>query len=203
MQRVGIGSLTARVLCADHNSSLSPLDAEALKLWDALEVIRTTPDVAPSVTKVSGPLLERWFLKHTIGTHLASRDRPIPTRWTDLLLGADWPPGWGLHGDNSEGLSFHHAEFNFDPIAVPEPRTHLFGVRFRFGGPIFTLNLSLPALADSDVHHPRSLEFFAMGDLANRRTIHLGWPSEGAPLVFVRGSERAAPPDPSEWKDDL
>lgn len=37
---IGINSLTANVLCRDHNSELSDLDNAALRAWEALKRIR-------------------------------------------------------------------------------------------------------------------------------------------------------------------
>ena len=67
---VSKASLTARMLCREHNSRLSPLDAEAARLSDAIKDARAGG--IPATHLVNGALLERWILK-TLVNLLASR----------------------------------------------------------------------------------------------------------------------------------
>ena len=57
---VSKASLTARMLCREHNSRLSPLDAEAARLSDAIKDARAGG--IPATHLVNGALLERWIL---------------------------------------------------------------------------------------------------------------------------------------------
>lgn len=79
-KRVGVASLTAKVLCRRHNSALSPLDDAAKKafaaLADATELSNQRNLQRPRKWKVKrfellGRPLERWFLKTTINLVVA------------------------------------------------------------------------------------------------------------------------------------
>jgi len=58
---VGKGNLTAKILCGNHNSALSPLDGEVVALHAAIRKARTQK--ADQVHRVNGVLLERWSLR--------------------------------------------------------------------------------------------------------------------------------------------
>lgn len=84
-KEVGVGSITAKVLCARHNSALAPLDTAAgnafqmmrdalalsqkrtkLLAWEIPELVRFTIDA---------PLLERWLLKTLLNLYVGSANR--------------------------------------------------------------------------------------------------------------------------------
>jgi hypothetical protein len=65
---VGLGSLTARNLCRDHNTALSPVDAEAARFKRALGAARA--GVLPVRCRLDARLIERWLLKTTINLTL-------------------------------------------------------------------------------------------------------------------------------------
>jgi hypothetical protein len=69
---IGVASAVAKILCKTHNEALSPLDTEAIKLFDCVrewsrlrEVRATLPPGALRVRerRIDGLLVERWFLK--------------------------------------------------------------------------------------------------------------------------------------------
>jgi hypothetical protein len=70
---VGIQSLTAKILCQEHNSQLSPLDDAASAAFEALrqqtKLANDRGKLAPNTRlkierfKIDAKLLERWFLK--------------------------------------------------------------------------------------------------------------------------------------------
>ena len=71
-KEMDFASLTSKILCDRHNSALSPLDAEAGKLFVALaEIDATLADAAPPAPPrdylISGADLERWLLKVLLG----------------------------------------------------------------------------------------------------------------------------------------
>lgn len=79
-KRVGIGSLTSKILCGVHNSALSPLDSAAGSGMDTLRRVvafAKQPPIRPSKKgvrfEIDGPLLERWFLKAAIGLSQVSK----------------------------------------------------------------------------------------------------------------------------------
>ena len=70
---IGIGSLTANILCRNHNSALSAVDQEGIAAFHAIrgfeEILsgRSPPaDSTALQANIDGPLLERWFIKHAI-----------------------------------------------------------------------------------------------------------------------------------------
>jgi len=76
-------ALTAKVLCEHHNSSLSILDAEALRFFLLLRYETTAEQ-----EHIDGELLERWYLKVLIGQMAASNARWTPsTTWLKVLFG--------------------------------------------------------------------------------------------------------------------
>lgn len=74
-KRIGLASLTAKILCDVHNSSLSPLDAAAGEAFATLRRVvaftkkpkKKSKDRKGVRFQINGPLLERWFLKTAIG----------------------------------------------------------------------------------------------------------------------------------------
>jgi hypothetical protein len=69
---VGVSSLTAKILCAEHNNALSRLDESASETKTALMERLTRPQNPKKSFKVenlhvSGADLERWCLKATLG----------------------------------------------------------------------------------------------------------------------------------------
>jgi hypothetical protein len=69
---VGINSLTANILCDRHNSSLSPLDTEAGRIFRMLQAIDVDLTNRSLSRKnkfylVSGELFELWMLKAACG----------------------------------------------------------------------------------------------------------------------------------------
>ena len=84
-KQVGIGSLTANILCAKHNSELSPVDDGGAAAFHALrEMMRISnvrKNIKGRITNVvhhhcDGPLLERWLLKTLINISYRG-DKPI------------------------------------------------------------------------------------------------------------------------------
>lgn len=91
-------ALTAAVLCARHNSQLSPLDEFASSLDDELVEIHRAAQadqVVSTLDRFYGPNLERWLMKTLCGfaaarpgvvqsRHTAS---PVPDDWVHYLFG--------------------------------------------------------------------------------------------------------------------
>lgn len=68
-KQVGIGSLVAKNLCRDHNTLLSPADAEAHRFKDALGELMSKP-VLPVRRWFDARRIEQWLLKTTINLAL-------------------------------------------------------------------------------------------------------------------------------------
>jgi hypothetical protein len=103
----------ARILCAHHNSALSPLDSEAKKLADGLR--KGLAGSGQTVVHLSGVLLERWVLKTVINqmvSGLGSQEKwkPAP-QWVQIAFGrALMPPGLGLYSLRVENYLPHSNE---------------------------------------------------------------------------------------------
>jgi hypothetical protein len=99
LQGIGIGSLQSKVLCTTHNSMLSPLDTVAGNLVDAIVAADKNPTKLAEETEFDGPSIERWFLKTLISSSEARvlRCKPFTEKHKRLLIGEEWPDGWGLY----------------------------------------------------------------------------------------------------------
>jgi hypothetical protein len=106
-KRVGIGSLVANVLCRDHNSRLSDLDATGNQLVEMIEQSHGK-ERGFALRSVDGENFERFLLKVLCGI-LASRatrsgpgpeviEMDPPAEWVDILFGrSDFPLRAGLY----------------------------------------------------------------------------------------------------------
>jgi hypothetical protein len=79
LKSIGVNSLTANILCGAHNSALSIVDAEGIRVFRAIrrfeEILSLRQplfDAADLEHDADGFLLERWFLKHAINLFVAS-----------------------------------------------------------------------------------------------------------------------------------
>ena len=71
-RKIGVSSLSSKMLCSRHNNQLSDLDAEAIKAFRGIREIsemaygiKPVPTQKTSTLEIDGLLLERWFLKTT------------------------------------------------------------------------------------------------------------------------------------------
>jgi len=133
---IGINSLTANVLCRDHNSALSDLDAAALRVWNALREFSDRQEALawaarlriPSAKtqtlrmRVDGGRLERWAFKTMInlvaaGPGLVPRQTgEPPLRLARFVFGKETlPDGCGL------GLVF--TLVSVSPTGITSPST--------------------------------------------------------------------------------
>jgi hypothetical protein len=89
LERVGIASLTAKVLCREHNTALSPLDdriAGVFRHLASMDRILTAADpAAHAVHCVNGHDFERWLLKAFLGAMKAGA-------WKQTNGGPVWWP---------------------------------------------------------------------------------------------------------------
>ena len=79
---VGMASATSKVLCSNHNSQLSVLDDEAIKLSKALDRFHAEK-AGQFEHKVNGLLFERWLLKVSLG-YLAAGHTKLGRRYPTL-----------------------------------------------------------------------------------------------------------------------
>jgi len=176
-----VASLTARILCIKHNSDLSPLDDECLKLFhffeEADKKLGNKRFTGLGSYEVSGEALERWMLKALVGV-LASgnaakddqrflKSKP-PLAWLQLLYGHEpMPERWGLYlsyelGERVMGTK----QLTFAPliheIKVIGALCHIHGFRF-------LLAMTAPgedrrgSLLESALYRPAHLAFSHKG----------------------------------------
>ncbi len=195
---VGVGSLTAKVLCSRHNSMLSGLDNDAAELFKRLrgimegranimtELAERENDVLS--TMHSGDLVERWILKAGCGmlaggvvptaAELKRGWRP-PRSWLEVVAGLrSLQSPLGLYVlQAEEGAPVPSARVQFSPMTDQE-KGHVLGIRVALSWVRFFLCLTDEAdrveeVLERAVWRPRGLYFQAPGREA---MAYLAWP---------------------------
>jgi hypothetical protein len=118
---VGINSLTAKILCDQHNSTLSGLDEVGIRFFDSLRrpnhpETHKRAIVVPRITLFRGEMIELWMLKILCGLIASGNatdengkriDVPLPEVWLRILFERQpMPLGWGIYMPNVIGRSF-------------------------------------------------------------------------------------------------
>jgi len=158
-KKIGLSSLTAKILCTKHNSDLSELDAEAGKAFSHFREMRRLANVREKMRPrqwniarygVRGYLMERWFLKtlidisfgkeYPIGRHSLNSGYPSD----DLVkISFGLEPFQGLSGLYSivyVGQKIHSKDtIAFSPLIKDEK--YIAGGLFSFRGFMFLLFL--------------------------------------------------------------
>jgi hypothetical protein len=174
--RYSIASLTANILCAYHNTMLSPLDtvaAEVFKVIDQFEVASATAASAgpTALTDVSGEGFERWLLKVSFGlckgkiaksTERGTRTTSL--RHEDLLLGIlfgqeSWPKKWGMYLGQPAQPAAAPANLGFEPRSHPETNELLMLVA-RLRATEFWLCFGKPEPVSPGKYRPGAVEFY-------------------------------------------
>jgi hypothetical protein len=81
VQSLGVSGLTAKILCENHNTSLSPYDSAGKAMFLAMQSLDSAAGkpAAPTVThRVDGDALERWMLKALFGGLYSGNFRVTP-----------------------------------------------------------------------------------------------------------------------------
>ena len=158
---VGLGSLTARILCAKHNNDLSPLDAAASDAFNAIRrfvevhAIRSKIDPRARVKveryQIDARLLERWMLKTLINLTFESEyvlgrpgSRPGHPSNEHAAMCYGLRPfsnDAGMYVLANEGMKFKLRDvIGFAPYCPHDTRV-LEGACFNFAGLLLFLNL--------------------------------------------------------------
>lgn len=98
-------ALAAKILCERHNSSLSPLDAISVHLFQAFDEEGVAGSGQQLLHLFCGHDLERWLLKILCGMLYSKNLKPdndgnlsISRQWLEILFGyTDFPDGQGLY----------------------------------------------------------------------------------------------------------
>jgi hypothetical protein len=158
-QAMGVGSLTANVLCKVHNNGLSDYDAAGLAMYEAMDAIddeTRTPVAASAARIVDGDALERWMLKTVIGGYVSGNFRlpagesmkgvEPPLEMLEILYrGRTFPAGQGMFWMPSDGpVTTDDMVFRVGPVPSTDNKT-IGAFRVWFFG--FEFNLLMAGLA--------------------------------------------------------
>lgn len=152
LKKIGISSLTAKILCRHHNSMLSPVDQGGADAFDALREMRRISSIREKVGgrfnnvvrhTIDGPLLERWLLKTLInisynGDKPIGRSSTIAGKPSDELVRiafgqAQFSGKAGLYIIGMVGMNMHSKDmFKFAPLV--KDGHHIEGGVFVFRG---------------------------------------------------------------------
>ena len=202
LQGVGLGSLQSKVLCSDHNSLLSPLDAAAGHLVETIIAADKEPQNIPQETGFDGLLIERWFLKTLISSSEAGalRCKPFVAKHKEILLGAPWPIGWGMYVRHPSEQTIFSQDLFLETSINPATGELLAG-KFIIAGVEFWLLLGSPDSPEAfGFFRPRGL-IFQNG--SETRRVSFEWPVKhnDTAIVFTKiGVTKDSAPHTLGWK---
>jgi len=107
-----------KMLCSRHNSQLSPIDAEMLKL--VTTVFKWNSDQTPTELKLDGTLITRWLFKYGIGILIAEKKEiqhnsyMLQKDWLEILFGRQPFPDWCGFETSGPAQIFKRSEFKHD-----------------------------------------------------------------------------------------
>jgi hypothetical protein len=178
-KRIGIASLTSKVLCGRHNNALSPVDVAGAKAFRVFQEVvaladqirnGAQPPSPPTRFEIPGELFERWALKTAVNLFLSNPEglewysdgKPvseIPPTLVRVAFGqGNFTRPMGLYGalDASNGMrqGVGGPLFRFSPLLYGGK---VVGAQFLLSGYRFVLNLDqqpLPAKLEVDGQQP-------------------------------------------------
>jgi hypothetical protein len=213
--RIDNDALKTKHLCKRHNSALSPLDAEAGRLFQALRdadvALRDEAEPRQSFFLFSGIDIERWLLKTLMMVYYARitsvqkishrLPRELPYWLVDGV-----PPPYGLYfpvrtdmGSQHRLRSEHSATF-----ALVTQNEMVVGVDVELGGFSFMLIASGLTETLNATHHyrPQHINFFRGERVIS---VTLVWPGNPSATVWLSHGDQFAPvptDPPPEGADD-
>jgi hypothetical protein len=179
-QEIGIDALTSRILCSQHNSQLSPLDATGKEFLSDVKSIfdkAFKSEVwADEVFAIDGKKLELWLLKVLCGVFVVSGTIEVPRQWIEILFQREpFAEGSGMHifGVQGNGSWF----FNLVRIlSVNDKSGKILGAKFGIGGLAFLLAFGKPQFSEEgiqSIYRPQSIIFQKE---ANEKRLDFSWP---------------------------
>ena len=207
-RKLSIGALASNVLCKQHNSDLSALDAVVEKLVDHLESVEhefQTGDQRPWIWALNGHDVERWLLKALAGLLLSKSGRTtegealkpeIPRAWIDILFArSPFPLKWGLYvvGELGHTFATEPKKYSFAPVSLSG---NVVGIRAQLVGYAFTLLMTEPgrpagAIDEYSIYRPRYLSVEHAGQ---QKGIYFHWDQLGPEHPEVNLTWSAATP---------
>ena len=188
---VGIGALTSRILCSQHNSELSPLDETGRKFLSALkssfdEAIGNEY-FAHEVFSIDGDKLELWLLKILCGIFASQGTVEVPERWIKILFQRErFPEGSGMHifgKPGSSGWFFNIVRV----ILVLDKKGNIAGAKFGVGGLALLLSFGKPLFSEEGIQSFYRPQGIVIEKDANTKRIDFSWPnSKGVGSVHLQ-----------------
>lgn len=190
--RYAISSLTVKILCTNHNHLLSPLDAEASKVFAAIDRFETAAaaraiDKSSNVT-LDGALFERWLLKLAFGlckggVATGPAGKVSNLRNEDVLLQVlfgleEWPDDWGLYIAQPAGPFAAPANFGLEPW-TNTTTGELFQLVVWLRASEFWLCLGKPAPIRPEQYRPGGIRLLETGTI-EKLELDLAWPDNGS-----------------------
>jgi hypothetical protein len=183
-KKIGIASLTANVLCKNHNQMFSPLDAGAEQLWSAVRDLMYDPLSCPRFLLLNGHDIERWMLKTILaifhgpyGIQSTGQTLRLPASISELaekLLDVSrWDNNSGVYIDATP-LAGEQKPFGFGCVnrdnMIVAAEFHVFGIRMIFlPCPVDNPAVIIPATAR---HRPDGLAFRI---IKHRKLVGFSW----------------------------
>jgi hypothetical protein len=170
---VGLNSLVAKHLCRGHNTSLSPVDAEAMRFKHALRDFHL--GTLRDSVRIDGGLVERWLLKTAINLHLADKSPALQVTppFVEMAFGQRaTPKGQGMFvvGHLGQQLAFADGQITFTTLqGVYSKQVAI--AQFGFHG--WTLVYAFAGAAPVD----GAMRF---GRAAGKHDVVIEWPTEHA-----------------------
>jgi hypothetical protein len=186
LKSIGKSSLTAGILCTNHNSALSGFDSEIAKLVDAIfSIDQDFQNDKPQgfAYTIDGTHIERWIMKTLVGLVESGQIRqksgaPFQYRKKCLELicsaSARWPLGWGLYAAKSAGQIYHSSSLELLPKHNPATG-ELLAAALKLNGFEMNFLMGKPDHPQSfGVYRPRSMLFEKAGITSSIRFEWLG-----------------------------
>ncbi|MDQ6768667.1 MAG: hypothetical protein M3Z54_01610 [Gemmatimonadota bacterium] len=171
-KKVGLGSLTAKILCRTHNNALSPVDSAASAAFETLRKVTEATSTdrkasklpkRPARFEIPEPwLLERWFLKTALNLCVVADSKEVwrqtrlplsqlPEKLVQIAFGLEpFVKPMGLYATAALGENVAVSEgVSFSPLIYGEEG--MIGALFTFRGFRFVLHLEpleLPAVLE-------------------------------------------------------
>lgn len=165
-KRVGLDSVTRKILCSHHNNSLSPLDQAAIDAFDAFrDQVKASHEAPPGILPttfrravIDALRLERWLLKTLINVSFegdlligpGGNERGVPARMlVQIVYGQrEFPGRSGMYVATAPGQVLQSTDtVEFAPLIKEKHR--IVGALFTFRGVNLVLVLE-PAGPDPD-----------------------------------------------------
>jgi hypothetical protein len=195
VRTVGIGRLTAKILCKRHNSAFSGVDATASRFFELITDVNINLATASLSRRkqcyiLNGEDLEMWAAKVLLGLlHSEPKNSALHGYTVDgdivktLIMTARLPPACGLYLSTGLGdkITYNHKELVVGTITDPNER-RLLGLTFRIESIPFDFwmdnsRVNFAKEISNKLYRPSSITFEGRG---RSHTIFLSWPSDPA-----------------------